>query len=56
MIKKLKEKGLSNVKVAKILMISASAVSYHSSEEQRAKSIRRAIKNQKPRERKGGIC
>ncbi len=47
-IKSMKAAGLTNKKVGENLGIAPSTVAYHSDEDQRQKSIKRSIKNQKP--------
>lgn len=48
----LRKKGLTLAVIAKQLGLSTSTVAYHSSADYKKKSIARAIKNQKPRDRR----
>ena len=45
-------KGISFAGIGKILGFSTSTVQYHLDKEKKQKAINRAVKNQKPRERK----
>lgn len=52
LMKDMKSKGFSNKVIAKTLLLAESTVQYHLDEEQRAKQIARAKKNEKKRDRK----
>lgn len=51
-IKELKKKGFSNKAIGKTLNLAESTIQYHLNKKQRSEQIRRAIKNEKPRDRK----
>lgn len=51
-MKELRDKEISFARIGKILNFSSSTVQYHLSEKQKQKTIKRAIKNEKPRDRK----
>lgn len=51
-IKLMKTKGFSNKSIGKTLNLAESIIQYHLNETTRKKVIARAIKNQKPRDRK----
>jgi len=51
-MKELREKGFSFAGIGRTLGLSASTIQYHVDPKYRQKTIKRAIKNQKPRDRK----
>lgn len=51
-IKEMKKKGFSNKSISKTLNLAESTIQYHLDKKQRSKQIKRAIKNEKPRDRK----
>ncbi len=51
-IKLMKKKGFSNKSIGKTLNLAESTIQYHSDKTQRKNQIKRAMKNEKPRDRK----
>jgi IS30 family transposase len=51
-MKELRAKGVSFAGIGRILNFSSSTIQYHLNEKQKENTIKRAIKNEKPRDRK----